>query len=68
MKIVFLNETLPDTADAFGKLKYSIFADGELDLKTKELIAITSSVLKGLKSRKPRNNSVAEIKALVQQN
>jgi AhpD family alkylhydroperoxidase len=42
---LFLNEILPDTAEAFGKLKSSIFADGELDLKTKELIAIASSVL-----------------------
>lgn len=41
----FLNEMLPDTAEAFGKLRDSIFEGGELDRKTKELIAIASSVL-----------------------
>lgn len=41
----FMNEILPDTAEAFGKLRDSIFQGGELDRKTKELIAIASSVL-----------------------
>jgi len=41
----FLNEILPNTAEAFGKLRDSIFEGGELDGKTKELIAIASSVL-----------------------
>jgi AhpD family alkylhydroperoxidase len=41
----FLNEILPDTAEAFGKLRDSIFEGGELDRKTKELIAVASSVL-----------------------
>ncbi|MDQ1251675.1 MAG: hypothetical protein QG646_783 [Euryarchaeota archaeon] len=41
----FLNEILPDTAEAFGKLRDSIFESGELDRKTKDLIAIASSVL-----------------------
>ena len=41
----FMNEILPDTAEAFGKLRDSIFEGGELDPKTKELIAIASSVL-----------------------
>ena len=41
----FLNEILPDTAEAFGKLRDSIFEGGELDRKTKELVAIASSVL-----------------------
>ncbi len=41
----FLDEMLPDTAEAFGKLRESIFEGGELDRKTKELIAIASSVL-----------------------
>nr|WP_226990672.1 carboxymuconolactone decarboxylase family protein [Methanosarcina acetivorans] len=40
-----MNEILPDTAEAFGKLRDSIFEGGELDRKTKELIAIASSVL-----------------------
>jgi AhpD family alkylhydroperoxidase len=41
----FLNELLPETAEAFGQMRKSIFKDGFLDLKTKELIAVTSSVL-----------------------
>lgn len=41
----FLNEILPETAEAFRQVRNSIFKDGFLNLKTKELIAITSSVL-----------------------
>ena len=41
----FLNEILPETAEAFGQMRNSIFKDGYLDLKTKELIAVVSSVL-----------------------
>lgn len=41
----FLNEMLPETSEAFGQMKNSIFKDGYLDLKTKELIAVASSVL-----------------------
>ena len=41
----FLNEILPETAEAFGQMRSSIFKDGYLDLKTKELIAVVSSVL-----------------------
>jgi alkylhydroperoxidase AhpD family core domain len=41
----FLNEILPETAEAYGQMRNSIFKDGYLDLKTKELIAIVSSVL-----------------------
>lgn len=41
----FLDEILPDTAEAFGKLRESIFEGGEIDRKNKELIAIASSVL-----------------------
>lgn len=40
-----MNEILPDTAEAFGKMRDSIFQDGTLDRKSKELIAIASSVL-----------------------
>lgn len=40
----FLNEILPETAEAFGQMRNSIFKDGYLDLKTKELIAVVSSV------------------------
>ena len=41
----FINEMLPETAEAFGQLRNSIFKDSFLDVKTKELIAIASSVL-----------------------
>ena len=41
----FINEMLPETAEAFGQLRNSIFKDSFLDIKTKELIAIASSVL-----------------------
>lgn len=41
----FLNEMLPETAEAFGQMRNSIFKDGYLDLKTKEIIAVVSSVL-----------------------
>ena len=41
----FLDEMLPETAEAYGQLRKSIFKDGFLDVKTKELIAIASSVL-----------------------
>lgn len=41
----FLDEMLPETAEAFGQLRKSIFKDSFLDVKTKELIAISCSVL-----------------------
>jgi AhpD family alkylhydroperoxidase len=41
----FLNDMLPETAEAFGQMRDSIFKDSFLDVKTKELIAIASSVL-----------------------
>ena len=41
----FLDEMLPETAEAFGQLRNSIFKDSFLEVKTKELIAIASSVL-----------------------
>ena len=41
----FLNEMLPETAEAFGQMRNSIFKDSFLDIKTKELIAVASAVL-----------------------
>ncbi len=41
----FLDEILPETAEAFGQMRNSIFKDGFLDVKTKELVAVASSVL-----------------------
>jgi len=41
----FLNEILPETSEAFGKMRDSIFESGTLDRKSKELIAVASSVL-----------------------
>ncbi len=43
--MTFLNDMLPETAEAFGQMRNSIFKDSFLDVKTKELIAIASSVL-----------------------
>jgi AhpD family alkylhydroperoxidase len=45
VEMLFLNEVLPETSKAFGQMQNSIFKDGFLDLKTKELIAVASSVL-----------------------
>jgi AhpD family alkylhydroperoxidase len=41
----FLDEILPETAEAYVQLRKSIFKDSYLDVKTKELIAISCSVL-----------------------
>jgi AhpD family alkylhydroperoxidase len=41
----FMNEMLPEASEAFGKMREAIFEGGELDRKTKELIAIACSVL-----------------------
>lgn len=41
----FMNEILPETSEAFGKMRDSIFESGTLDRKSKELIAVASSVL-----------------------
>ena len=38
--MAFMNELLPETNEAFGKMRDTIFQGGELDRKTKELIAI----------------------------
>jgi len=41
----FMNEFLPETADAFGKMRDAVFQEGDLDRRTKELIAVACSVL-----------------------
>ena len=41
----FLTEQMPETAEAFAKMRDSIFVETSLDGKTKELIAVASSVL-----------------------
>jgi AhpD family alkylhydroperoxidase len=41
----FLNDMLPETAEAYGQMRNSIFKDSFLDVKTKELIAMACSVL-----------------------
>ncbi len=41
----FMDEMLPETAEAFGKMRDTIFQGGKLDRKTKELIAVACSVL-----------------------
>jgi AhpD family alkylhydroperoxidase len=41
----FLIDKLPETANAFADMRVSLFKDSALDTKTKELIAVSSSVL-----------------------
>jgi AhpD family alkylhydroperoxidase len=41
----FMDEMLPETNEAFGKMRETIFQGGELDRKSKELIAVACSVL-----------------------
>ncbi|MBP2030533.1 AhpD family alkylhydroperoxidase [Methanohalophilus levihalophilus] len=40
-----LIEKLPETVEAFGQMRASLFKDSALDVKTKELIAVSSAVL-----------------------
>ena len=41
----FLEKNIPETAEAFNRMRDSILKDGALDSRTKELIAVASSVL-----------------------
>ena len=41
----FLIDRLPETAETFSQMRASVFKEGALDRKTKELIAVVSSVL-----------------------
>ncbi|MCQ6963512.1 carboxymuconolactone decarboxylase family protein [Methanolobus chelungpuianus] len=41
----FLIDRLPDTAASFVQMRGTIFKDGALDARTKELIAVAASVL-----------------------
>jgi AhpD family alkylhydroperoxidase len=41
----FMKEMLPETSEAFDKLRDTIFNGGEIDRKSKELIAVACSVL-----------------------
>lgn len=43
--MTWFNERLPETMDAFVKLRESIFQDGALDVKTKELISVAAASL-----------------------
>ncbi|WP_407356420.1 carboxymuconolactone decarboxylase family protein [Methanolobus sp. WCC5] len=43
--MTYLNERLPETAEAFANMRASIFKDNSLDTRTKELIATACSVL-----------------------
>ncbi|MDW7732870.1 MAG: carboxymuconolactone decarboxylase family protein [Methanolobus sp.] len=40
-----LNDRLPETLEAFSRMRSTIFKDSALDVRTKELIAIASAVL-----------------------
>lgn len=39
------NEKIPETMKAYAELRETIFKKGALDVKTKELLAVTASVL-----------------------
>jgi AhpD family alkylhydroperoxidase len=41
----WFNEKTPDAAKAFSELRNSVYKEGALDLRTKELISIAASVL-----------------------
>lgn len=41
----WFNEKTPDVAKAFSELRNSVYKEGALDLRTKELISIAASVL-----------------------
>jgi len=41
----WFNEKTPDAANAFSELRNSVYKEGALDLRTKELISIAASVL-----------------------
>ena len=41
----WFDERLPETKEAYVKLRETIFRDGALDVKTKELIAVVTSGL-----------------------
>ncbi len=41
----WFNEKTPDIANAFSELRNSVYKEGALDLRTKELISIAASVL-----------------------
>ena len=43
--MAWFKERLPETSDAFVELRETIFKDGALDVKTKELIAIVTGGL-----------------------
>ena len=41
----WFSEKMPDTARAFSELRDSVYKEGALDLRTKELISIAAAVL-----------------------
>ena len=41
----WFSEKTPDIAKAFGELRNSVYKEGTLDLRTKELISVAASVL-----------------------
>lgn len=43
--MTFLDENLPEAAKAFGDMRSAIFRTNSLDVKVKELIAVSSAVL-----------------------
>ena len=43
--MAWFNERIPETMDAFGELRETIYKDGALDVKTKELISVVTGGL-----------------------
>ena len=43
--MAWFNERIPETMDAFGELRETIYKDGALDVKTKELISVVAGGL-----------------------
>lgn len=41
----WFNEKTPDVAKAFSEMRNSVYKEGALDLRTKEIISIVASVL-----------------------
>ena len=43
--MAWFNERIPETMDAFGELRETIYKDGALDVKTKEIISVVTGGL-----------------------
>ena len=53
----WFNEKTPDAAKAFSELRNSVYKEGALDLRTKELISIAASTVPVLRKLQHLINS-----------